>query len=414
MRSVAGLILLVFIVADAVPVPLTTLLPADLDDGFELQMLAPESGALCLDGTPGGFYFRPGDGDGSSSWLVHFEGGGWCISDEDCLARSKTDIGSSKNWPSRGLPSMDGGAHGILSNNPTINPDFYNWNMVHVNYCDGASYAGNVGGTYVFNGTNLYFRGRFILDAVITKLLDMGVSSAKELIVKGCSAGGLAIYIHIDHIRTRVPISVRVIGAPDSGFFLDVPDWAGNPSYTPLYQWIFKTQNATGSTNQECVADQKPGEEWKCFMAPYALPYIRTPLFVFNAFYDAWQLQHIVKLPCLSNISACNATEMAAFLNMRNVMDKGLEILKDAGGGLFLESCVIHGLAGSDQVWSQQMVGKQSMRETFAAWYYQRPGLEYQEIDCEWPCDSHCLPFSEDDKGQESTLPYYVPAAKSG
>jgi hypothetical protein len=61
------------------------------------------------------------------------EGGGWCISEEDCLARSATALGSSSQWPPSGCPSMDGGSNGMLSDSQAINPYFYNWNGVHVN-----------------------------------------------------------------------------------------------------------------------------------------------------------------------------------------------------------------------------------------------------------------------------------------
>jgi hypothetical protein len=83
---------------------------AGVSDGFVLHMLDAGTGALCLDGSPGGFYLRNGT---QTSWMIELEGGGWCVNEEDCLARSKTDIGSSKSWPPTGCPSMDGeGASG--------------------------------------------------------------------------------------------------------------------------------------------------------------------------------------------------------------------------------------------------------------------------------------------------------------
>ena len=33
----------------------------------------------------------------------------------------------------------------------------------------------------------------------------------------------------------------------------------------------------------------KAKEPWKCFMAQYVLPFIKTPFFVVNSFYDSWQ-----------------------------------------------------------------------------------------------------------------------------
>eukprot|EP00666_Eupelagonemidae_sp_cell4sb_P001038 gene1038-6767_t len=104
-------------------------------DGFKLQLLDPSTGALCLDGTPGGYYSRPGTTE-PKSWVVHFEGGGWCVDEDRCLKRSTTAIGSSKGWPAAGLPSMDGGAHGLMSSDPEVSP-FAGWSKAHVNYCDG-------------------------------------------------------------------------------------------------------------------------------------------------------------------------------------------------------------------------------------------------------------------------------------
>jgi hypothetical protein len=62
-------------------------------DGFSLNLLDGATEARCLDGTPAGFYHRPGASN--DSWLVHFEGGGWCVDQADCEGRSKTAIGSS-------------------------------------------------------------------------------------------------------------------------------------------------------------------------------------------------------------------------------------------------------------------------------------------------------------------------------
>ncbi len=93
---------------------------------------------MCLDGSPPGYYFRAGEGNGTNKWIIHLEGGGWCINESACYDRSKTDLGSSKNWP----PS--GAAYGFLSDNGSVNPDFFNWNVVYAKYCDGASFAGSV------------------------------------------------------------------------------------------------------------------------------------------------------------------------------------------------------------------------------------------------------------------------------
>ena len=152
---------------------------------------------------------------GSVSHAHAQEGGGWCYNEADCLARSKTDIGSSAHWHPAGVVPMDGGANGVLSSDPDENPDFHNWTKFHLQYCDGASYAGSSSTTV--GASTLHFRGAAILDAFIDALLAIGgLAQGGSLIVGGTSAGGLATYLHLDHYRERMPPSVHVVGMPVS------------------------------------------------------------------------------------------------------------------------------------------------------------------------------------------------------
>jgi hypothetical protein len=66
--------------------------PLVMDDGvplagFEKFLLtdAAKTGAVCLDGSPGGGYIRRGDPD---KWIIFHQGGGWCGSDADCAHRA--------------------------------------------------------------------------------------------------------------------------------------------------------------------------------------------------------------------------------------------------------------------------------------------------------------------------------------
>ena len=91
------------------------------DNDYELVRFEASSEGRCLDGTMGGYYWK--QGTELSSVVVHLEGGGWCYNERDCLARSKTSIGSSSGWASAGVPAMDGGANGVLSSDKAQNPD---------------------------------------------------------------------------------------------------------------------------------------------------------------------------------------------------------------------------------------------------------------------------------------------------
>ena len=92
---------------------------------------------MCIDGSPPGYYISRGTGSGAMKYILHFEGGGWCPTLEDCFKRSRGKLGSSLHWPE--TLELDG----KFSDDDTVNPDLYNWNVVYLGYCDGGSFAGD-------------------------------------------------------------------------------------------------------------------------------------------------------------------------------------------------------------------------------------------------------------------------------
>lgn len=229
--------------------------------------------ALCLDGSAPGFYISAGSA--STKFVVHTQGGGWCSSLEDCRQRADgvnpfspnlPSLGGSGKWPavancpgdgSAPVCSTDGGGGGMLSNNATANPHMWDWNHVFVGYCDGGSFAGSLEAPLPVNSTySVYMRGRYILDAVIDTLAPMmAASNATDVILKGCSAGGLAQYLHADYIagrlRTYLGESTRIVSAPGAGFFNDLPTtFTGEFAFRSMMQWVFTTQNASANLNR--------------------------------------------------------------------------------------------------------------------------------------------------------------------
>ncbi|EXC30994.1 hypothetical protein L484_021294 [Morus notabilis] len=173
------------------------------DDLVDLTLLhnASHRGAFCLDGTVPGYHFQKGFGSGSHNWLLHIEGGGWCNTIESCSLRKMTALGSS-NYMERRIHFS-----GILSRDPSENHDFFNWNKVKIRYCDGASLSGHPESESK-NGDKLFFRGQLIWEVLMDELLSIGLSKAKQALLSGCSAGGLATLIHCDDFRKRLPENV--------------------------------------------------------------------------------------------------------------------------------------------------------------------------------------------------------------
>lgn len=184
---------------------------------LKLQLVQdPE--ALCLDGTKGSFYFEAGSGSGADKWIVYFQGGGWIGGStveatlKNGYSRSQTDLGSSKNLAAT---SSQGG---FFVRNEASNPQFYNWNYVYINYCDGTGHQGYASKPYDVGGKPVYFRGERIVKSILNQFMGE-LKAASKVLVSGCSAGGLAAFTWTQYIRDILPQSTKVFSAPDSGVF---------------------------------------------------------------------------------------------------------------------------------------------------------------------------------------------------
>lgn len=136
----------------------------------------------------------------------------------------------------------------------------------------------------------LWFRGRANLAATLEQLSDPthGLGSASELILSGGSAGGLAVYYHLDYVaafvRHAAP-SCRVTGFPDAGYFADLQDTTGKLAYRGFFQTADSTAwntTVSGGSNAACLAANAGASSWKCLMAEYLTDYIETPMYVMN------------------------------------------------------------------------------------------------------------------------------------
>lgn len=368
--------------------------------------------AQCLDGSQGGYWFSPGFGNGKNKFIIHHQGGGWCINKNDCYNRSKKYLGSSLTWEktpnctagSTAQPCQtDEGDHGMLSRNPHINPLTYNWNRIYIGYCDGGSYAGRVEEAVPVstdvNSPAIYFRGSYILDGLYETFLTsekVGMTSASEIIISGTSAGGLAVFIHADYLVNKISQSFnnlkreipRIVALPDAGFFMDIPSINDNYLYTPNYKHVFEMQNMTSTVDEDCINHYRTtGEEWKCFMAPYTLPYLQTPAFIVNSMADSWQASNIMGLTCNPAITGnCDTASLAYLDYFRDQMIHNTSLthfMAQEGAGAWLVECYTHCLLDNDHYYGEVLVDSISMMHTFSNWYNKNHGKKVA-IDESW------------------------------
>lgn len=67
------------------------------------------------------------------------------------------------------------------------------------------------------NGAKLYFRGFRILEAVLDGLMTMGMKRATDVILTGCSSGGLASLVHADYVQSVLPPGIKYGVFADAG-----------------------------------------------------------------------------------------------------------------------------------------------------------------------------------------------------
>lgn len=358
-----------------------------------ISNLSGYPGAVCLDGTPGAYYHLPGTGSGANKWYIHHQGGGWCESMDDCLGRSKTGLGSS-----RGYPASASLGDGYFSTDPTQNPLMYNWNHVLMRYCDGASFSGNAAPTE-YNGVTLHWAGKHIREAVVADLMKAGLDKASDVMVSGCSAGGLATYLHTDQWCDAVP-SAKCAGLPDSGFFLDYQNAPCTPPSTEEeraggrarrktipgdyhcgLKWTYTQQNCSSGINQDCIAAHTPtNDQWMCMFAEHSAEHIKHPVFAMQSEYDSWQTGHVL---------ANGEPVQQMGDNITSRLQKTL-MANNPESGAFLDSCHHH--CGA---WNQIRIDGDLVSTAIQKWYNGLGSASNKKLWQQgkpYPCDACCKP----------------------
>ncbi|MBA0793597.1 hypothetical protein Gohar_017992, partial [Gossypium harknessii] len=191
---------------------------------------------------------------------------------------------------------------------------------------------------HIENGTELFFRGQLIWEAMMNELLSLGLSKAKEALLTGCSAGGLATFIHCDDFRDQLPKDATVKCLADAGYFLDEPDILGNRTMLAFYRDVLQLQGVAKSLQQDCVGRMEPVK------AGY-----------------------------------------------RDAMLKALSMFqRNEEGGMFINSCFSH-CQTSYSAWhspNSPRINNKTMAESVGDWYFNRK--EAKLIDCPYPCNPTC------------------------
>eukprot|EP00727_Mastigamoeba_balamuthi_P010693 m51a1_g6246 hypothetical protein (1711) ;mRNA; r:28044-43995 len=363
-----------------------------------LHEAAQLRGARCLDGTSPGYYYRAGQGAGASKWVIYINGGGWCYTVRDCAERTKLDIGSSKDWP----PTASAPDSGQIHYDSKTNPDFWDWNHVMVQYCDGASFTGDREQPVVdpATGKTLYMRGLRIINAVFSDLLDRGMLSATEVQLTGCSAGGLSTMLHADRLAALLSEGVKFGSVPLSGYFMHQPSAEGVPVYPDEMRSVFAVHNSSAGVPPSCLAARAPDRGYECLFASELLGHVSAPVFVVNSKYDSWSARCIFAAQpegdgeppgpdgnCLAvpGWSQCLRSETCTRDEVQSYAAWSAA-LRRRGNGAFVISCYAHG-AELHGGWDKIAVNGTVMSAAVGHWWassFAEPAAAHTYVDCDY------------------------------
>lgn len=282
--------------------------------------------ALCNDGSPAIFYYRPAsDPADADKWIIQLQGGGSCQSGDECAGRwcNEGTAFSLVGMSSAPAPKQSIDGHGILgrsADDPALGPNpTGSYNQVFVKYCSSDAWLGTARDV-VLDGHHpltqagvtyrTHFLGRRIVEATLATLRQDGVAAlsydgqtmpdlddAKVVVFGGASAGGAGTIHGGDHVeellRAANPgleeyrLIIDSIFAPELmtrvGF--EQTDSCAQGGICTPQQFLTAGEAAQDAAwkpqrDQSCL-DAHPGESWRCADSAHVLlNHITSPMLV--------------------------------------------------------------------------------------------------------------------------------------
>mmetsp|Transcript_54580 Transcript_54580/g.84864 ORF Transcript_54580/g.84864 Transcript_54580/m.84864 type:complete len:477 (+) Transcript_54580:33-1463(+) len=329
--------------------------------------------ARCLDGSSGGFYYRPASAVANSTrWILHLQGGAECVTEEECIARTFTHLGSSKNWSSNANLG-----HLLLNES---NSNFGSWNAVVFLYCSGDVWTG----TQTEIGTTLpglQFSGHKIIDAVLDHLSSVfALTSADEVILSGDSGGGVGVWLSLDYIRDKLATVPVVVGCSFAGYFF--PQSQGNLLYTGMgavtpYSSLTPadvkryTHMWSSFLPTRCI-DTLPQSPWMCLFGNVVYSSLQTPVFLSQSQFDAVTMNLHDGVPtciwdCTYNPSQCPQDLVDFSLVWQKALfQHAVGIMNSTRDGVFSPACLMHDAFLA----TEPLIDGSSAVEAFTSWYF--------------------------------------------
>lgn len=135
-----------------------------------------------------------------------------------------------------------------------------------------------------------------MLASLVRELIGMGLGHAKQVLLTGTSAGGVAAMLQADNVRAMLPTTVEKFKAISfAGWFRTNAAACKDATRCPwpvAMKHAFTMQDMRGSDDdQEKACLRKHG--WRCVHSGLAARRVKVPLFVVQSALDSWSLANI-------------------------------------------------------------------------------------------------------------------------
>ncbi|XP_019183841.1 PREDICTED: pectin acetylesterase 8-like [Ipomoea nil] len=336
--------------------------------------------AVCLAGNPAAYYYSKGFGKGVSNWIVYLRGGGWCMNITDC-----------KDYIQRKGVGMNATAttlRNLLSSDKEKNPDFYNWNRIDVRYCDASSFTGD--SEIIKNDTKLYFKGARIFNSIMQELLDSGMGNAKNALLAGSSAGGVATTIYCDRFRRYFSNTSRVKCFSDGGYFFFSKKHGQENTFLSMFDGLVKLHGSKNALPTSCTSRLSAE---MCFFPQNLQADIETPIFFLMSAFDQIQIEYTMvtkEFDACANGRNCSLNQIKIMQDIRSEL---LSVLSkqshNSKKGILITSPYGHVQVLGPSWYFRAAKTGETIEKLFSEWYFD---IKDVEVIDENPCPYYnCL-----------------------
>ena len=359
---------------------------------IEIEITDQNSKAKCMDGSNYKFLYSKGFGNGTNSFYIYFEAGGFC-GDENydpkneeaplqlCEKRITNRLGTNKFLPL--LRYFNPYISRFFTSSKYFNPIFYNWNKVYIKYCDGTLYMGNEEKPIQYKNLLFYIRGEENVKSVFNYLTkNKNLNNAKNVLVSGSSAGAIAVNIYSKYIRSLLSSKTNYKVISDSGFFHQTNYNLIYKNLNIMQDMMIKLKNSFHLSKTKTMIDLNPKNDFIDFIQPktFINNYEKDFDFLFlTSAYDSWALSRLLKIRCFfgKNVyNDCNETEINMFEKYSNELIDEIEniIEKDKNGKItaWIPKGFYHMFICNSWSWNIKKygVGGYSVQSFINDWYY--------------------------------------------